>query len=651
MDFFGFSNEISLIQKPSLKLTRLLKFLVTDCSESLLFLEHKYRILAKSNAQVRLLGKFPSVLTKNLGRVKQVENPSVFFDSLQIETANLQPKEKEYLIEIPDSKGVCAYLLYRTSKKVDTNLFTWITAELNHILNQFKIEQKLEAKIKEKRNLEVEVEMMLNFSEIFNSETNIQEIHETLLAHIAFSLDASKGFVLVKNQNSNLLEIAACLNFDGSLFENRIITDSIAIFMKAKQEKKSFIEFEKSSFGIPFEFTSNYLFGPLMNEGKVTGCIVIIDKETRTCFGNFIAKDLRLFESFIKKINLSYQNLILVDSLKSAQKTTKSIMSSITSGIIKTNLFGEIEYINEAVKNIFSFETDVDILWNHYSIVLVNNPLLCELLEFAESKSHLLYEEDLTIINTHGSRIQVNLTVSPVFEDGEFSGLVLSIEDLTDINKVKSTFKQYVSGNIVEKLLQDDTQKLGGEEQEVCILFCDIRGFTAMSEKMEPSQVVYLLNHYFERMIEVLFSHNGTLDKIIGDELMVLFGVPEKTENDILNAIRTAIDMFTVLEVFNAEMSEQNLPELKIGIGINSGKVITGNIGSKQQMNYTVIGDNVNLAARLCSAASAGEVIISESVYNECKDLFEFQQNKDLKVKGKSGSIKNWIFDFNTLYG
>ena len=116
-------------------------------------------------------------------------------------------------------------------------------------------------------------------------------------------------------------------------------------------------------------------------------------------------------------------------------------------------------------------------------------------------------------------------------------------------------------------------------------------------------------------MIEVVFEHNGTLDKIIGDELMVLYGVPLPTENDAQSAVDSAIAMFKTLEAFNARMAKENYPELKIGIGINYGKVVCGNIGSERQMNYTVIGDHVNLAARLCSHAKPGEIVISEAVF------------------------------------
>ena len=170
-----------------------------------------------------------------------------------------------------------------------------------------------------------------------------------------------------------------------------------------------------------------------------------------------------------------------------------------------------------------------------------------------------------------------------------------------------------------------------------------------MSETLEPRKVVKLLNGFFDKMIDVVFKYNGTLDKIIGDELMVLYGAPLKKKDDILNAVNTAKEMFTTLDKFNKEMLSDGFPELRIGIGINYGKVICGNIGSEQQMNYTVIGDTVNLASRLCSAAKPGEIIISESVHKELIGNHEFVLSEDLTLKGKRRPVKNWKYTHHIL--
>ena len=381
-----------------------------------------------------------------------------------------------------------------------------------------------------------------------------------------------------------------------------------------------------------------------MNGKNLNGCIILYDKENRNGLIDFDQYDLRFFKSIVKKISLSYDNIILLENIKKSKKLIDNIMSSISTGIVKVNLIGEIEYINDSAIDIFKFKSE-NLLNNHYAMVFENNLNLVELIDFAESRSHILYEENLSILRTDSDETHINLTISPVFEDGINSGSVISFEDLSDLNKVKSTFKKYVSENIVDELLLNESSlELGGIEQDVCILVSDIRGFTAMSETLEPSKVVKLLNSFFDKMIDVVFKYNGTLDKIIGDELMVLYGAPLKKKDDIKNAVITAKEMFTTLDKFNKEMVADGLPELRIGIGINYGKVICGNIGSEQQMNYTVIGDTVNLASRLCSAAKPGEIIISDSVHKELKEEYKFIMNEDLRLKGKREPVKNWKF-------
>jgi adenylate cyclase len=146
-------------------------------------------------------------------------------------------------------------------------------------------------------------------------------------------------------------------------------------------------------------------------------------------------------------------------------------------------------------------------------------------------------------------------------------------------------------------------------------------------------------------MIDVVFKYNGTLDKIVGDELMVLYGVPLKNENDTTNAIKTAIEMFKALDKFNSKIVKEGYEPFRIGIGVNEGKAVSGNIGSDQQMNYTVIGDTINLGARLCSHAKSGEILISKSVKNIIGNKFDFKKIPPINVKGKAKSIDVWSYN------
>ena len=161
-----------------------------------------------------------------------------------------------------------------------------------------------------------------------------------------------------------------------------------------------------------------------------------------------------------------------------------------------------------------------------------------------------------------------------------------------------------------------------------------------MSEKMKPEEIVSTLNEYFSEMIDIVFKNNGTLDKIVGDELMIVFGAPILGDDDTERAVRTAQEMMDTLKKLNKRRNKRGMSNIHIGIGINSGPVVSGNIGSRDMMDYTVIGDAVNLGARLCSNAAPGEIIASETVYNNTKDKFSFEKLEPIFVKGKKERVE-----------
>ncbi len=201
---------------------------------------------------------------------------------------------------------------------------------------------------------------------------------------------------------------------------------------------------------------------------------------------------------------------------------------------------------------------------------------------------------------------------------------------------IKSTLERYVSKPLAQQILEHrDELKLGGEEKEVSILFCDIRRFTALAEQLPPSLVVKLLNDFFTRMIGVVIEHEGMVDKLMGDSIMALFGAPISLGDDPLRAVRCALDMQRALTAFNAEREAEGLPQLEMGIGINTGPVVAGNIGSAMRMEYTVIGDSVNIAARLQGIARPGEILISEATLARVQERVVTTPMEPMTLKGK----------------
>jgi len=204
--------------------------------------------------------------------------------------------------------------------------------------------------------------------------------------------------------------------------------------------------------------------------------------------------------------------------------------------------------------------------------------------------------------------------------------------------KVRGFFGKYVSHNVVEQLLSEERPHVGGERRDVTILYTDVRGFTAMSEKLPAEEVVNLLNEHFNILTHVAFKHKGTVDKFIGDAVMVIFGAPIKQKDHALRAVQCGIEMQQAVVELNKKLAKKG-KQIHIGVSINSGEAIIGNIGSDQFMDYTAIGDTVNTASRMQSAAGAGEVVISPAPLQQVKGNVKVIKKETIKVKGKEKPI------------
>lgn len=207
---------------------------------------------------------------------------------------------------------------------------------------------------------------------------------------------------------------------------------------------------------------------------------------------------------------------------------------------------------------------------------------------------------------------------------------------------VKRLFSRYVPRDVYDQLIEDPTRAaLGGRRRTMTVLFSDVRGFTAMSEKASPEQVVGQLNEYFSRMVQVLFEHHGTLDKFVGDMVMGLFGAPLDDPDHAEHAVKAALAMTRALDDLNAQWAAAGRPVLDIGVGISTGDMVAGNIGSDTIMSYTVIGDTVNLGARLESLNKdyATRIIISEATRSALKGQYDIRPLGEVTVKGKSQPV------------
>lgn len=224
-------------------------------------------------------------------------------------------------------------------------------------------------------------------------------------------------------------------------------------------------------------------------------------------------------------------------------------------------------------------------------------------------------------------------------------------EDLEKSSElIKKMFGRYLSTEVMNSLLEDPSAlEMGGEKRMVTIMMTDLRGFTALSERLKPEQVVQMLNSYFEVMVEVILQYNGTINEIIGDALLVIFGAPQEMSDRAQRAIACAIEMQNAMTKVNEQNRVQGLPELEMGIGLNETEVIVGNIGSSKRSKYAVVGSGVNMTSRIESYTLGGQILISESVRQEVGEILRIDAQREVLPKGADTPLK--IYEVGGIAG
>jgi len=496
----------------------------------------------------------------------------------------------------------------------------------------------------------LEVETLQDVGLAISSHLDLNQLTSELLVRAVSVLNVNRATVLLDNPEDSSaaatgrMYVAESFGLDeteglNSLGGCKLLLDNL------EDMSPTIINDPEKAGGIPG--CRKLLVVPIQFKGELLGAIMVADKESlHQKETDFNEDDLRLLSAMANQAGAAISNARLYRNVLQIKNYNENILTSIASGVITTDRAGRIVSFNDSAARIFSVPTvqaagmQVEGLFESIGLGSLAGQLGATL-----KGKDSFQETNIHAETAQGVKLVFNISATPLAleqESGSFGGMVISVENISEGARVKETLKRYVSSNVVDLVLEKGHDLvLGGNLCEVTILFADIRGFTRLSEEHDPQEVVELLNSYFDLIIDVVFRYNGTVDKIVGDEIMVLFGAPFPFKDDTLRAVGCASEMLETLDNFNRERQAGGKFPLAVGIGLNRGPVISGNIGSTKHMDYTVIGDAVNLASRLVDHAGEGEILITRSVYKELEDSeFRCREMGDLKVRGKKDPVK-----------
>jgi adenylate cyclase len=334
----------------------------------------------------------------------------------------------------------------------------------------------------------------------------------------------------------------------------------------------------------------------IARDGRKLGVMQALNRQNAT---RFSSEDISKMGAFAAQAAIAIDNATLFSQIVESRNYNEGILRSMSAGVITLDREGQIIKVNEAAASMFGVSAEVAQSTDLRAFLTAANPQsILQIDEVSESgESKTFFDIDLTTLT--GETVSANVSIVPLINDGERQGLLILIEDITQGKRLEGAMRRFMTQNVVDQVLGHENDLLFGAACEASVMFADIRNFTAMAEQLSPREAVDVLNEIFTELFEAVATFDGMLDKFIGDALMAVYGAPISGANDAANAVASAVQMQALIGKINARRSERGLEDIRLGIGIASGEVIAGTIGSPKRMDYTVIGDSVNLAARL----------------------------------------------------
>lgn len=378
--------------------------------------------------------------------------------------------------------------------------------------------------------------------------------------------------------------------------------------------------------------TRSILCMPLADRlGNPIGVMQVLNKVG----GPFTSLDEIRLKAFSAQAAVALENANLFQDVLKLKNYNEGILKSLSNGVITLDPTLTVSKINDAAQRILG-QGETDMVGRPLPQLFSNaNDWVIKSLEYVSKTGGSDYHADADFRRDDNTMVSVNLTVAPLRDiNGKPLGYLLVFEDLTREKRIRITMSRYLAKEVVDKLLESDEDPLTASAQQVSVLFSDIRHFAEITESLGAKETVQMLNSFFTEMVDVVLRQGGIVDKYIGDAIMAVFGAPLDDPRNADHAVMTAIEMVSALDKFNQNRAALGFDPIKVGIGISSGDVVAGSIGTSKRMDYTVIGQSVNLAARMESATKhyGTNVLVSENTISQMKTALSWREIDLIRV-------------------
>ena len=387
--------------------------------------------------------------------------------------------------------------------------------------------------------------------------------------------------------------------------------------------------------------TRSVMCVPLSKENGVSPALLVFINKRH---GAFTREDEGLGIAVASQISTVLREARLFADIRNMKNYYERILESIATGVLTFDKRGKLATVNHAGTEIFGFRASIDAGEDLARLFHdTANARIAALAQDVLSKRQGRRAYDVRFQRPDGNSLSLNLSALPLEDpQGDSLGAVLVAEDISQEQRLMSTLCRYMAREVAEQVVRNkNEQTLMGTRTEVAILLTDIRNFTMISERMDPWDIVNLLNAYLPSLINVIFRQQGMVDKFIGDSILAVFGIPTPRGDDALRAARAALEMRKALRDINDARAGHGLVTIEMGIGITSGTVISGNIGSERRMDYTVIGDPVNMAARLegLTKEVKRRILVSDRVRDSISTEIACEELGLFTIKGKRQKV------------